>query len=162
MSEVLVLVEHSEGDVKKVTHELLTLARTIGEPSAVVVGDVAEDAVDDSAANGAEKVYVARGAGIDDYVVDAEGGRAASRSRAGQPRSNPGAGDGRGQGGCGTTRSPTRVGHHHRRRCGQQRIRAPTSRSSAARPWCIQGRQGDADHRRAPQRHRSQSHDRRG
>jgi electron transfer flavoprotein alpha subunit len=69
MSEVLVLVEHSKGDVKKITHELLTLARTIGEPSAVVVGDGAEGAVDDLAANGAEKVYVATGAGIDDYVV---------------------------------------------------------------------------------------------
>ena len=30
MAEVLVLVEHVDGDVKKVTSELLTLARTLG------------------------------------------------------------------------------------------------------------------------------------
>ena len=38
MSEVLVLVEQSDGIVKKVTTELLTLARTLGEPAAVWVG----------------------------------------------------------------------------------------------------------------------------
>ncbi len=38
MAEVLVLVEHTDGDVKKVTGELLTLASRIGEPSAVFVG----------------------------------------------------------------------------------------------------------------------------
>ncbi len=69
MSEILVLVEHAKGDVKKVTHELLTLARTMGEPSAVVVGDGGENAVDDLTANGAEKIYLATGAGVDDYVA---------------------------------------------------------------------------------------------
>ena len=39
MAEVLVLVEHADGDVKKVTFELLTLARTLGEPAAVAIGD---------------------------------------------------------------------------------------------------------------------------
>ena len=38
MAEVLVLVEHSDGTVKKVTTELLTAARVLGEPSAVVIG----------------------------------------------------------------------------------------------------------------------------
>ncbi|GLZ35405.1 electron transfer flavoprotein subunit alpha [Lentzea sp. NBRC 105346] len=38
MSEVLVLVDHVDGDVKKVTFELLSAARRLGEPSAVVVG----------------------------------------------------------------------------------------------------------------------------
>jgi electron transfer flavoprotein alpha subunit len=37
MSEVLVLVDHVDGDVKKVTYELLTAASRLGEPSAVVV-----------------------------------------------------------------------------------------------------------------------------
>jgi electron transfer flavoprotein alpha subunit len=69
MSEVLVLVEHADGDVKKITHELLTLARRMGEPSAVVVGAGADQAVADLTANGAEKVYVATGDGLDDYVV---------------------------------------------------------------------------------------------
>ena len=38
MSEVLVLVDHADGEVKKVTFELLTAARALGEPAAVVVG----------------------------------------------------------------------------------------------------------------------------
>ena len=38
MAAVLVLVEHAEGTVKKVTLELLTAARQLGEPVAVVVG----------------------------------------------------------------------------------------------------------------------------
>jgi electron transfer flavoprotein alpha subunit len=38
MAAVLVLVEHAEGTVKKVTLELLTVARSLGEPVAVVVG----------------------------------------------------------------------------------------------------------------------------
>ena len=38
MAEVLVLVDHLDGEVKKVTFELLTAAREIGSPSAVVVG----------------------------------------------------------------------------------------------------------------------------
>ena len=35
MAEVLVLVEHAAGHVKKVTGELLTLAARIGQPAAV-------------------------------------------------------------------------------------------------------------------------------
>src|SRR5207302_1960392 len=38
MAEVLVLVDQVDGEVKKVTFELLTAARRLGEPSAVVVG----------------------------------------------------------------------------------------------------------------------------
>src|SRR3546814_1480909 len=38
MAEVLVLVEHAEGALKKVSTELITAARVLGEPSAVVVG----------------------------------------------------------------------------------------------------------------------------
>src|SRR5881394_696364 len=38
MADVLVVVEHSGGVVKKVTLEMLTLARTLGEPAAVVYG----------------------------------------------------------------------------------------------------------------------------
>lgn len=38
MGEVLVLVDHVDGEVKKVTAELVTAARRLGEPSAVVVG----------------------------------------------------------------------------------------------------------------------------
>ena len=69
MAEVLVLVEHADGDVKKVTNELLTLARTIGEPAAVVVGEVSDDLVSAVAAAGADTVYVASGAAYRDHVV---------------------------------------------------------------------------------------------
>src|SRR6266498_130498 len=39
MAEVLVVVEHSGGVLKKVTLEMLTLARRLGEPAAVVLGE---------------------------------------------------------------------------------------------------------------------------
>ena len=57
MAEVLVLVDHVEGEIKKATYELLTAARALGEPSAVVVGPAVS--VKELAAHGAEKVYVA-------------------------------------------------------------------------------------------------------
>ena len=38
MAEVLVLVEHAEGALKKVTAELITAARTLGDPAAVDSG----------------------------------------------------------------------------------------------------------------------------
>ena len=37
MAEVLVLVEHADGALKKVSTELITAARVLGEPAAVVV-----------------------------------------------------------------------------------------------------------------------------
>ena len=70
MAEILVLVEHVDGQVKKVTLELLTLARTLGEPSAVwSAPGYRRDAKAKLAEYGAEKVYVADAAEIDDYVV---------------------------------------------------------------------------------------------
>ncbi|WDZ91955.1 electron transfer flavoprotein subunit alpha/FixB family protein [Nocardiopsis sp. HUAS JQ3] len=68
MAEVLVLVDHVDGQVKKVTTELLTAARRIGEPAAVWVGDGAESGRAVLAEYGAEKVYVAS-AELDDHVV---------------------------------------------------------------------------------------------
>ncbi len=59
MAEVLVLVDHVDGDVKKVTYELLTLAARIGEPAAVFVGSGADQAKAGLAEHGATKVYVA-------------------------------------------------------------------------------------------------------
>jgi electron transfer flavoprotein alpha subunit len=61
MAEVLVLVDHVEGEIKKVTWELLTAARVLGAPSAVVVGGpgVAGKLAEGLKAHGAEKVYVA-------------------------------------------------------------------------------------------------------
>jgi electron transfer flavoprotein alpha subunit len=69
MAEVLVLAEHSGETVKKVTLELLTLARRFGEPSVVWLGDGADGGRERLAEFGAAKVYVADGEGVDDYVV---------------------------------------------------------------------------------------------
>ena len=69
MSEILVLVEHTDGDVKKVTLELLTKARALGEPSAVYIGANFEKAKDKLAEYGAAKVYVAEAAELTGYVV---------------------------------------------------------------------------------------------
>ena len=54
MSEVLVLIDAPEGKVTKPSLELLTLARRIGEPSAVVFGSEVPSQL---AEYGAEKVY---------------------------------------------------------------------------------------------------------
>jgi electron transfer flavoprotein alpha subunit len=69
MAEILVLAEHDGETVKKVTCELLTLARQFGEPSAVWIGAGAEGGRERLAEFGAAKVYVADGDGIEDYVV---------------------------------------------------------------------------------------------
>ena len=70
MSEVLVVVEHADGAVKKVTSELLTLARTLGEPSAVWIGPGYSDAAAAVLGEfGAAKVYVADGAQYIDHPV---------------------------------------------------------------------------------------------
>ena len=72
MAEVLVVVEATRDfTVKKVTLELLTLARTLGSPSAVVFG--APGAADALSAKlgeyGAEKIYAGEGEEIDGHLV---------------------------------------------------------------------------------------------
>lgn len=71
MAEVLVLVEHSEGAMKKVTAELITAARALGEPSAVVIGapGTAAPLVDDLKAAGAAKIYVAESDDAENYLI---------------------------------------------------------------------------------------------
>ncbi len=70
MSEILVLVEHAEGEVKKVTLELLTLARTLGSPAAVWAGPgITAEAKAKLAEYGADKIYVAGAEDIVGYVV---------------------------------------------------------------------------------------------
>ena len=63
MAEVLVLVEQVDGELRRSTLELLTAARVLGEPSAVVVGapGTAAVLVDALREHGAEKIYVAEG-----------------------------------------------------------------------------------------------------
>ncbi|MCG5214398.1 electron transfer flavoprotein subunit alpha/FixB family protein [Streptosporangium sp. KLBMP 9127] len=70
MSEILVLVEHVDGEVKKVTLELLTLARSLGTPAAVWAGPgYSGDAKARLAEYGAEKIYLASGDDLVGYVV---------------------------------------------------------------------------------------------
>lgn len=71
MAEVLVLIEHADGAVKKVSTELLTAARTLGEPAAVVTGPAgtAEKLASALAAAGAEKIYVAESDDVDGFLV---------------------------------------------------------------------------------------------
>ena len=69
MAEVLVLAEHDGEAVKKVTFELVTLARRFGEAAVVWTGTGAEAAQSRLAEHGASKVYVAAGSEYDDYVV---------------------------------------------------------------------------------------------
>ncbi|MFL6002111.1 MAG: electron transfer flavoprotein subunit alpha/FixB family protein, partial [Nocardioides sp.] len=71
MSEVLVLVDHADGAVKKPTFELLTIARRLGAPSAVFLGsrDAASSASGVLAKYGAEKVYAVDDGEIAGYLV---------------------------------------------------------------------------------------------
>ena len=69
MAEVLVLAEHTGGEVKKVTVELLTAARRLGAASVVWTGPGADAARDRLAEFGADTVYVADDADYDEYVV---------------------------------------------------------------------------------------------
>ena len=69
MAEVLVLVDHVGGTVRKTTSELLTIARRIGEPSAVFIGDGYDAAKGVLAAFGAQKVYRVDAAEATAYLV---------------------------------------------------------------------------------------------
>ncbi|OBJ02889.1 electron transfer flavoprotein subunit alpha/FixB family protein [Mycobacterium sp. 1465703.0] len=71
MAEVLVLVEHAEGALKKVTSELITAARALGEPAAVVVGapGTAAPLIDGLKEAGAAKIYIAESDDVDKYLI---------------------------------------------------------------------------------------------
>jgi electron transfer flavoprotein alpha subunit len=69
MTEILVLAEHDGAEIKKVTVELVTLARRFGEPSVVWIGPGADGGRARLAEFGAERVYVADDPALSDYVV---------------------------------------------------------------------------------------------
>jgi electron transfer flavoprotein alpha subunit len=71
MAEVLVLVEHAEGALKKITAELITAAHILGEPAAVVVGKpgTAEPLIDGLKSAGAAKIYVAESDDAENYLI---------------------------------------------------------------------------------------------
>lgn len=69
MAEVLVLVDHAGGEIKKVTYELLTMARRFGDPAAVFIGSGAERVTEQLGRYGAGAVYVADDPDLLEYVV---------------------------------------------------------------------------------------------
>jgi electron transfer flavoprotein alpha subunit len=69
MSEVLVLVDHVGGTVRKTTNEMLTMARRLGEPSAVFIGDLSDEASGVLKQYGAEKIYVVDPNAVGPYLV---------------------------------------------------------------------------------------------
>ncbi|HEV7147962.1 MAG TPA: electron transfer flavoprotein subunit alpha/FixB family protein [Pedococcus sp.] len=69
MAEVLVLVDHANGEVRKTTSELLTIARRLGEPSAVFVGDGFDAAKETLAKYGAAKVYRVEAPEVTEFLV---------------------------------------------------------------------------------------------
>ncbi|MDP9417009.1 MAG: electron transfer flavoprotein subunit alpha/FixB family protein [Actinomycetota bacterium] len=70
MAEVLVLVDHVDGAIRKPSTELLTLARRLGEPAAVFCGTTgAEEAAQTLGRFGASKVYVVDAPEVDEYLV---------------------------------------------------------------------------------------------
>ena len=69
MAEVLVLVDHVDGVVRRTTAELLTIARRLGDPSAVFIGGGIEAARDNLKQYGAEKVYVLDAPELTQFLV---------------------------------------------------------------------------------------------
>ena len=71
MSEILVVVDHTDGAVKKPTYEMLTLAARLGEPSAVFLGPADKNAEVAEAVKkyGAAKVYAVDDAPLKGYLV---------------------------------------------------------------------------------------------
>ena len=69
MSEVLVLVDHVGGSVRKTTNEMLTIARRLGEPAAVFIGQLSDDAAATLKQYGAEKIYVVDPNAVGPYLV---------------------------------------------------------------------------------------------
>ncbi|WP_332663366.1 electron transfer flavoprotein subunit alpha/FixB family protein [Aeromicrobium sp.] len=66
MTEVLVLIDAPDGKVTKPSLELLTIARRIGEPSAVVFGSADTDTLKEY---GAEKIYTYDDAAFEEFLV---------------------------------------------------------------------------------------------
>src|SRR3954467_6814967 len=71
MAEVLVLIDSVNGKPAKSASELLTAARLLGEPAAVVIGAPGTAAAlrDQLAEHGASKVYAAESEDVQNYLV---------------------------------------------------------------------------------------------
>ena len=69
MAEVLVLAERSGGMPRKATLELLTLARRLGEPSALMCGPADDAIIQELGEHGAVRVYVVDDPALTDFLV---------------------------------------------------------------------------------------------
>jgi electron transfer flavoprotein alpha subunit len=69
MANVLVLVDHTGGKVRKTTAELLTIARRLGEPVAVYIGEGVQDALPALGQYGATKVIALTDPELAQYLV---------------------------------------------------------------------------------------------
>ena len=69
MAPVLVLIERVDGAVRKPSLELLTLARRIGEPAALVLGAVDDATVATLGEHGATTVYSVDAPELTDYLI---------------------------------------------------------------------------------------------
>jgi electron transfer flavoprotein alpha subunit len=69
MSYVLVVVEPVDGSVPKPTQELLTLARRLGDPVAVVFGTESAAAIELLGTYGARTVYVVADPAVEEFLV---------------------------------------------------------------------------------------------
>lgn len=69
MPEVLIVVEHADSHVSKPALELLTLARRIGDPVAVVFGETDDTVAEALGEYGATRVLVVTDSAIDEYLV---------------------------------------------------------------------------------------------
>lgn len=85
MAEVLVLVDHVDGEIRKTTYELLTIAGRIGEPSAVFIGDGADAAAPKLAEYGAQKVYTVSGPEFTEFLVAPKAEALAAAAAAASP-----------------------------------------------------------------------------
>lgn len=69
MAQVLVLAERTDGVVRKATLELLTLARRLGEPAALVLGPLDDATTAVLGEHGAATIYTVDGPQLDAYLV---------------------------------------------------------------------------------------------
>ncbi len=90
MSDVLVLAEHHESDIRKVTFELITAARELGAPVVLWLGSGCDDAVVAALGSyGAARVLVAGSSEVSDHPVAPGAEVVASLIESMQPARSP-------------------------------------------------------------------------
>ena len=118
MSEVLVVVDHADGEVQKPTYELLTIAKRLGEPVAVFFGlpDQGDAVAEKVKKYGAAKVYVVDDAQIKGFLVAPKAEALQQLAEQASPAAILAAVDVREQGGRRPSGDQAGLGPDHRRR----------------------------------------------